>query len=581
MRRAAVLVGVERTGGMPRLFAAAEGARRMADWATAQKMDRVELLTDENCGAVHIADIKQAIKDILAAGTVEQLLIYFAGHGVNIRYGEYWLLTDAPADTQAAVNVQGSIVLAQYSGLSHVVFISDACRTAAQGINAQFVNGSEIFPNDGDGGLQRPVDNFFACTLGRPSHEIRDPNTTTKEYSAVFTEALLDALQGERHDLLSWEGLSPGSLGYLRPRPLKAYLQADVSRRLVDLELATNVIQVPDAVITSDADAWISRIKRGEAVRSAPFAPPLYSAPATNATVLSGLLKPALRGDASAFKQAVGEARGSDVAGTGETADSVAVATTPFGPAAQETGCGFKVRGATFAEAYCRDPHAELIDGGAAIRMHGVPRPGVSVMLVLDGGNGVSLPAIPGFLTALTLDGGELVDVAYEPSQNHWRWDAFRADEVRALRAVASSSVRDGVFRLDRDDALTLARQMQYAKGVDPTLAIYAAYAYQDLQRHDLIAQMRGFMRDDLGAPLFDVALLARDLTGSQVTTDTQVLGFMPLLAQGWGLLSAHRVTLPAALHGIDRHLVDSVWTLFTPEGVSQLRKAISTGEVR
>jgi hypothetical protein len=34
-------------------------------------------------------------------------------------------------------------------------------------------------------------------------------------------------------------------------------------------------------------------------------------------------------------------------------------------------------------------------------------------------------------------------------------------------------------------------------------------------------------------------------------------------------------------LHGIDRHLVDSVWTLFTPEGVGQLRKAISTGEVR
>jgi hypothetical protein len=126
-------------------------------------------------------DIKQAIKAIIEPGNIEQLLIYFAGHGVNLGYSEYWLLSEAPDDTQEAVNVRGSEILARYAGIPHVVFISDACRTAAQGIQAQGVTGSEIFPNQGAGDVSQAVDQFFACTLGNPAAEVRDPNTTTAE----------------------------------------------------------------------------------------------------------------------------------------------------------------------------------------------------------------------------------------------------------------------------------------------------------------------------------------------------------------------------------------------------------------
>ena len=61
---------------------------------------------------------------------------------------------------------------------------------------------------------------------------------------------------------------------------------------------------------------------------------------------------------------------------------------------------------------------------------------------------------------------------------------------------------------------------MQYAKGIDPTMAVYAAYAYYDLQTVTRIEQMSG-SREDLGVSLFDVDLLARQLVGRQVTIDS------------------------------------------------------------
>lgn len=97
-------------------------------------------------GPVEPGRIRDAVDSFVNAPvSYEQLLVYFAGHGVNLRYSEYWLLSKAPKDTQAAVNVLGSATLARYCGIGHVVFISDACRTAADSVRAQFVTGSKSF----------------------------------------------------------------------------------------------------------------------------------------------------------------------------------------------------------------------------------------------------------------------------------------------------------------------------------------------------------------------------------------------------------------------------------------------------
>src|SRR3954453_22562867 len=178
MIRAGGFIGVDRTGNLQELQDAARGAKRMHEWALTQGMvndTHARLITDADGRKVGPDEVYDAVKNILDGAGVDQLIVYFAGHGVNIKRNEVWLLTDAPAKTSAAVNVSGSVDLARYCGVSHVVLISDACRVAPGGIQAGSVSGIEIFPNeDGDWPAQ-PVDQFFACGLGRTAADVKDP----------------------------------------------------------------------------------------------------------------------------------------------------------------------------------------------------------------------------------------------------------------------------------------------------------------------------------------------------------------------------------------------------------------------
>src|SRR5262249_36765470 len=153
----------------------------------------------------------------------------------------------APDDDNEAVNLEGSISLARHSGIPHVVFISDACRTAAQGIQGTRVKGQDIFPNL-EPSNEQPVDVFFACALGSPSNEIKDPKNSAKVYKSVYTEALLLGLQGKRVDLL--EEMEDGKyvVGLVRPKPLSDYLVNELKERLKDVTTDEGPLnQVPHA----------------------------------------------------------------------------------------------------------------------------------------------------------------------------------------------------------------------------------------------------------------------------------------------------------------------------------------------
>src|SRR3954468_6139377 len=156
LTRAAVIIAVRNAGDLPELQAALDGAKAMQKWAKAH-FESVVTITDEK-KPVTASQIKKAVGKIVDAGAYDQLLIYFAGHGVNLSYSEYWLLSKAPKDTQEAVNVAGSTILAKRCGIPPVGLISGACRTAPEGIRAQAVRGSEIFPNQAQPGTQKAVD---------------------------------------------------------------------------------------------------------------------------------------------------------------------------------------------------------------------------------------------------------------------------------------------------------------------------------------------------------------------------------------------------------------------------------------
>jgi hypothetical protein len=582
MIRAGVFIGVDRAGTLQQLNDGAKGASRMRDWAVSQGMVRREqtrLITDTK-QPVDSWAIKKAIKDLLGGAGLDQLIVYFAGHGLIVNTNETWLLTDAPEDPSAAVNVTASVDLARYCGIQHVVVISDACRNAAVGIQQQWIQGVPVFPNILLGGTTKPVDQLFACARGATSVEIPD---AAKNYTALYTTAMLNALYGWHRDLL--EPLTGGEAGFqVKTRRLAAFLKTEIPRLVMEKGLENKVNQNPDDIIVSET-TWLARLAKLPAKRRIIAAPggPRPSVAHDLGGVARELVTSAAAGDNAALEIGLEAARTSDdVPGAADLADSVDRLIVRFGPYKFESQCGFKVQGARMVNLFAVDATVDQLDE-QVVRFWSVPSGGASVVVQFDNGAGTVIPAIPGFIAALTVDGGELTDVAYEPSANTRRFDDYQAvhGEVSALRAVAAAASREDRFRLVGANADDVANRMRVAKSVDPSLAVYAAYAFCDLNAIDRVRAMRKYLDDDPGLRLFDVDMLARLLIGKLVLTDLRIVPFVPMLGQGWALLPAHDIRLHPSLDGIERHLRQSLWTLFDPPALAQLRAALQTREVR
>lgn len=574
MERAALLIGVNSTGNLPQLQAACAGARQMEAWAKEQEFQHVKTLTDE-AGPVRVEMIKDAIEEIVSFGTVEQLVIYFAGHGFNRNYSEYWLLSRAPADADAAVNVEGTTVLARQGPIPHVVLISDACRTAAEGLQAQQVNGSLIFPNFGGGGLEKDVDAFFGCTLGRPAQEIREANASAAAFRAVYTDALLDALRGRPDSVLEFVQERGEGFGVVRPRNLKRHLQEEVPRRIRKAGLQPSVTQDPDARIVSEPSAWLSRVKV-EQPRATPQ--PDAAAPATIRTQSSSLLKSALTAPEAAMVDFGPSALAAEL--HPKLVEAISADMLRTGPDHFETMCGFTLQGARVAEAFSPGAQVSLGQGEDIIRVHQIDGPAANVLIRTTAGTGVLLPAIPEFIATLRFDEGELASVSYEPSRNSRRWPEFewQSEEIRLLRAIIASSAGEGTFRLDREDAGQLARRMQHFKGLDPVLAIYAAYAFNGLGERERLQGMVRYLWNDLHIALFDVVMLAGVL--HQPEYQRAIFPPFPMLAQGWEVLTAYGAESTPLLRALHQQVQPSLWTLFSAKGVDLLHEALASGRL-
>jgi hypothetical protein len=585
VERAAVLIGIKKTGNLPELQAVTSRIKSLKEWAQSQGIPdkRIKTLTDES-GEVRIHQITDAIEELVGLSTIEQLIVYFAGHGVNNR-GESWLLSRAPANPNEAVNVEGSLLLARYCGISHVVCISDACRTAAEGIQAQHVTGSEIFPND-LGAEEKPVDAFFACARGKPSLEVRNPVESAGVFSALYTDELIACLKGERPDMLEYLQGGDSSIAVARAWKLADHLSEKVPALLkAKLGVTPKLTQTPVARITS-RNAWVSQVtvspergRKRNLRRGAPAMPVSRGNQTTPFTVSENLLAAALDGDMQRWRDVLG---GIAAGETSVLRDSVISYVTPFGPTHFETNCGLKLRGAKVKNVYCKGVSVDVLDSeGTIIRVGAIDKPAANILLELQNGNGLLVPAIPEFIAELSFEANELANVVYEPSDKSRRWNDYsaRRNELRVLRAAIAASVGLGVFRLTGDDALKLASRMRLAKGIDPSMALYAAYAYHDLQRRDLVKEMLSYLREDLKFVFFDIAMLSGDPGALSAGARTVVPPF-PMLSQGWTLLSALRIKLPGALGDFKQHLLPSLWTMFNATGVEKLKSAIELGEV-
>lgn len=613
MVRATVIIGVKKPGNLPVLQAIEKCIERVRVWASSQPgMDnRITIITDTDGDAVPVTAVRDAVKAYVDLGTIDQLIVYFAGHGVNVKYNEFWLLTDAPNDPNAAVNVGGSIRLARYCGIPHVILISDACRTAADSIQAQAVEGSLIFPNTGPNAQPGCVDIFYASCVGYPALEVQDVNVASKCFEAVYTKELVNGLSGSVSTLVQPDTTAAAGMGHVHPWPLERYLRSAVPKLLQNSGVPIGTSQNPDAIITSEPEAWLAEVALasqpdpgsilgvktfglittegscGSGMDNEPREPHAkkeQTSPPQEVSLRSAvqsLVSDMLRKGWLSEKELE---RVSKLPG-GEYFATIAHTTTLMEEiAAFKHPCGFRLNGTKVVSSLAATGGCEVLSDGHQVRIDVNDSP-TNVLLVFEDGRGALLPAIPDFVGSIDYFNGELVNVSYEPSQCGSRFESaqFFAD-LRGMRGVIASAAHlFGSFRLENaKDGSSLLKLIHNPNilSVDPTLALYAGYALHELQRLEDIKNLESAQQNALGVSLFDNSLLALEPRERPALMPSNIFPAVPMLSQGWTLLAAYGVFLPRRLQNIYRQVTDSFWTLFDAAGVEEVRAAINEKEL-
>lgn len=570
-KRAAICIGVNQAGSMTPLQAAVKGAHDFSEWATGQGCDTT-VLVDEKDSRVSVTDIFDAVEKYVKARNCEQLIVYFAGHGILSAPGvEYWLLSRAPENPNEAVNLSRSIEDARNCGIPHVIFVSDACRSAVNGPPLSAVSGATIFPNLGPGAARGEIDIFYATRPGDPAWELPLAKAAGA-YRGVFTEFLLDSVKMPAADLVE-QTPGPPPLDVITSRKLKPLLESSVPARAAEINV--RVRQTPEVQVGTALPQYFAAIAAGSIQHGLNALSPAARAVPTLATALR-----ALRTETFEPAPAPGPPRDISLAARiGLTAD-VERLRTAHGRAKFETHTGFSLHGARPVDAISPGWRVDpAFEEGVARHWRFHPQPGKlgpSAVLIFEtsaGRRGIALAVMPEFIGSVVVDeAGRVISVNYVPSENSWRYDDYRrrAREIEEMKAFAAVASRNGRLEPPAEDAAGFADRIRHNKGLDPTLGLYAAYAYAQAGRYEDAHSVFRYMRDDdpaLPVP-FDVAMLATRF--DPACAAGRLIGpFAPMLSQGWALLAARDPLFQPIHQELRPHLVPSLWTTFTAEGLA------------
>ena len=599
-RRAAICVGVNRAGSMTPLQAATQGAREFEQWAKDQGCDTTLLIDDAN-SRVAVMDILDAVQQRVDAGTYRQLIVYFSGHGILIAPGtEYWLLSRAPQNPNEAVNVSRSVVEARNSGIPHVVLISDACRSSVTGPPLSGVTGGVIFPNRPFAPTPGEVDVYYATRPGDPAYEVPEAEATQR-YRGIFTDALLAVVKAPPSSLVEAAQIENKSTNVISSRKLKDHLEATVP--IGAAEISVKLRQAPQVIVETALPKYFAEV-RGATTAAPPTRPGVMPSPTIDRALFA--LKKAQFAEATTPLSPSDAALALD-AGLSKQIDGVLAS---HGRGHFETMTGFTVFGVENIDAYPQRWHADapfqeyLGEESLHIRLHQpfseeeLHEPS-AIVFAFDGKIGATLAILPGFIGTVIVENGGVTSVSYVPSDQTDRYRESQQEEKKLgeMRAFAAVASRNGHFTVTSDPA-QFAGRIRQVKGVDPTMGLYAAYAYAQAGRFKDVYSVYTYMwndqielpsairwRDYVRLPIpFDVCMLANQYTSRMPPGNTlpieRFAPFCPMLAQGWALLDPSDPMYRPIHRDLRPHLIPSLWTTINYEGVQIAREAIESGAV-
>jgi Caspase domain len=584
--RAAVVIGINKTGDLPPLRAAASGAKSIASWLQSEGFETTLLVDEEK--PVLASEIFNAISIFVRRGTLNQLIVYFSGHGFLTGPGsEFWLLSNAPENPNEAVSLLESAIRAKSCGIPNVVFISDACRSRADSLSALGVRGSLIFPNLNIARAGASVDKFLATLAGDPALELPVANSSS-EFEGIYTSCFMDAFKRPDPNMIKH---FPGGLDVIPNRLLEPYIEREVRTRVQ--AKSRTLRQIPDAEVNSPDTIYIGRVLAQPTLQNS-----------VSTTGFGGLINESTVVDAVRFQLRLTRGLYERIlpqervnilkaAATSGLSSAQALIRNSISSLKSESMTGFTITGAQLRRVAAIGALAQIADLSDRTIVR-VPltdeRPAISVALQFSQGAGTVLTALNGFVANVVVEDQKVVNVSYFPVEGGPRWSEYQSERVRLneLHAVVSSAARFGVFRIDGENinqqAADLGDTIRVLKDIDPTLGIYAAYAYSGADLLDKVRSVQAFMLADLRVDIFDVALLAgmlSELPYLGAGARSEVFPFCPMLAQGWALLRIKDVRLAPKIDALRDHLQPSLWTTFDESGMALVYDLIQTDSIK
>jgi hypothetical protein len=586
MERCAVIIGVDRTGDLPPLTGASSGAKKFNEWAIGQGI-HTSLLVDEGATNVTLRAIKAAVAEFVNHRIYEQIIIFFAGHGIlPAPNTEMWLLTGAPEDPNEAVDVTGSIDFARDSRIRNVVIISDACRSRTVAPRLASVRGGAIFSNLGVAPPRSEVDVFYAAMPGSPAMEAADPNDAVRSYKGIFTECLLRGLRNEVPSLI-YDQRPHNPRWVINARKLKPYLETVVPNELAKVTIRLS--QNPEVRTESDPPFYLADVPASQGLANEALNVP-------NPQIGTSKQWEVRTMDAGSIHLNFGSSTWTRVTKTDPKSVAAEEHTIRLlqtkGRESFETRTGFTVVGAKVRRiAITGTKHEVFFDKGATqIRVYEgntkeLPH---TAILQLEEGIGIPLAVLYGMIGTVVVEEGTVIAVSYRPSLNGPKFfqNEFFEDELDRRRTFAAVAAQNGSFRIEGSkEARAAAGFLRSLKSIDPTLGLYAAYAYAQIGDIDGIQSIFGYMSSEEEPVLYDVALLARKLPIKGMEASVGVHGsaalvrrgfrwvapFCPMLTQGWSFVRSLKVEMPEIVDWASKQLVPGLWTTFNPNAAEAL----------
>jgi hypothetical protein len=496
------------------------------------------------------------------------------------------MLSNAPEDPNEAIVLEESIVLARETGIKNVVFISDACRSQAETLGAARVRGGVIFPNRRTFSQTRTdVDRFLATHVGDLALEVPVRDSVAK-YEGIYTSVFLSAY---RHPDAGMVNVIDG-VRVVPNNRLRDYLEREVKR--IAAEKHITLKQIPDAQVVSPDNTYLGKVADADKTSATAISPSptIFDLASSELSKVGINPRPSnyLPSEPSEEKAIDDYARET---GFSTARDAILGARTTAEVQTFETG--FFVSGARLelvhTSPWMRTGKMLSFEGKKPQEKEGIlqietERPG-SVVLAFDNGSITVLAVLPGFIGTVVVDGRGVSNVNYEPSRHNFRWSGNEGmtEHYRQLRAAVATAARFGVFRIEGKShserskaAESLADNIRVLKGYDPTLGLYAAYAYAEANLIDQVRSVQQYMLLDLDTVLFDIAMLSGSLADKPPRYRGEAgFPFCPMLSQGWNLLRVNRVNLPPGVDSARDHLLPALWTTFDEQAMDTLVNAL------